>query len=935
MAKIAFTANSDQSWTWTFVPDRIRHAFLMPIEPGSRLGPYDVVAPIGAGGMGEVYRARDSRLKRDVALKILPAFFAADSDRLARFEREAQALAALNHPNIAAIYGFEEGSGEGDSRVRALVLELVEGETLAERIARGPVPVHEALTIARQIAAALEVAHEQGIVHRDLKPANIKITPGGVVKVLDFGLAKLTQGSDSRVQTPGSGASLAQTFAASMSPTMTSPALVTGAGVLLGTAAYMAPEQARGKAVDKRADIWAFGVVLYEMLTGTRAFGGDSVTETAGAVIHKELDWSATPKDLPASAQTVLRRCLQKDPSQRVRDMGDVRLALDGAFTPDTPVTTAAPRVGTGRRIVEVAAAALVAAVMTGAAVWMLTRTDPPARFPVRINVPASPRMGPFLALSPDGRSFAFVAVDAGNVPRLWVHSLETAESRALTNAGVVRTPPFWSPDGKWLAFAADGKLKRIDVGAGLVETLCDVGNLLGGTWTSTNVILFADLTKRGIMQVPAGGGTAVQRTLIDEKRGEGGHFLPWALPDGRHFLYLLGGNNPQINGIYVGSIDTAPAEQDRTRLSLAPRQGVAYAPASDAGTGYLLFLRDGLLMAQVFDPERRELSGEATPVAEQVGNDSIFGSFAVSANGTLAYLRASSETGSLVLVGRGGQSEATIAASLKGVSNPRLSPDGRSLAVVISGDVWRYDLDGRPPIKLTFAEKQYSPLWTRDGQRVVSEVSGKNQLAAVPADGSGGTPQQVSPSGHFHPHGWTADGTEIIAVRMPDQSKDSSSADLVKFAARADGQVQTIVATPAGEGSAAWVSPDGRWLAYTSDSTGRTEIWVRPIPGPGAAVRVSPNGGTEPLWARNGKELFYLESSNMMAVAVEAGAAFNFKPPTRLFESTYQRGEQPPSFDVAPDGRFVMIKPDSSGDAPITVILNWTELLRQRGATH
>jgi Tol biopolymer transport system component len=711
-----------------------------------------------------------------------------------------------------------------------------------------------------------------------------------------------------------------------MPATMTSPALMTGAGVLLGTAAYMSPEQARGKIADKRADIWAFGVVLFEMLTGTRAFGGDSVTETAGAVIHKELDLSAVPGDLPPAARTVLRRCLQKDPTQRIRDMGDARLALDGAFAPDAPTQVAPAGPGTGRRVLEIAAVAIVAALATGAAVWLLTRPEPSPRVAVRVNVDPPDRMGPFLALSPDGRNIAFIAADANNAPRLWVHSLETGEARILMNAGMVRHPPFWSPDGRWVAFSSDGKLKRIAIAGGPAEVLCDTGNLLGGTWTSSNVILFSDTSKSGIVQVPASGGTPVQRTLANKTRGEFLHALPWALPDGRHFLYLQGGS-PNIAGIYVGSLDAEPAAQDTTRL-LAVQHGVAYAASRDgSGVGHLLFLRDKLLMAQPFDEGRLELRDEPATIAEQTAAVEVFGSFAVSANGTLAFLRAGSETSSVVWVGRDGQPAATIAAGLKAAAYPRLSPDGRSLAIVVAGDVWRYELDGRPPIKLTFNGSNFSPLWTPDGQRIVSEVGGSNPLVAVPADGSGGT-APVSPKGHFHPHGWSAGGKEIVAMRQAPSDRPDTKDDLVAFAPQADAAVQTVVATPASEGWGGAVSPDGRWLAYTSDSTGRSEVWVRPFPGPGAAVRVSSNGGIEPVWARNGRELYFLEVRTLMSVAVEAGAGFNFKPAVRLFESTYARDQQPPSYDVAADGRFVMIKPDSSGKIPITVLLNWQERL-------
>jgi serine/threonine-protein kinase len=363
----------------------------------------------------------------------------------------------------------------------------------------------------------------------------------------------------------------------------------------------------------------------------------------------------------------------------------------------------------------------------------------------------------------------------------------------------------------------------------------------------------------------------------------------------------------------------------------VSAQQQAAYVPAAGRGTtGHLLFLREGLLTAQPFDAERRELRGEPMTIVEQVSRNQIFGSFGVSASGTLAYLRADSDTGSVVLVGRDGKAMTTIASNLKSAAYPRLSPDGRSLAVVVSGDVWRYDLDGRPPIKLTFDGRHLSPLWTRDGQRVITEHSGQNQLSSVPSDGSGGTPQQASPKGHFHPHAWAADGSDIIAVQL---EEGGARTDLVRFPPRADGQVQTIVATPAGEGFAGWMSPDGRWLAYTSESTGRNEIWVRPFPGPGPAVRISSNGGVEPVWARNGKELFYIEGGNIMAVPVETGAAFDFKPPARLFESSYGRSQQPPSYDVTPDGRFVMIKSDDAGEKPISVILDWQERLSARSA--
>ncbi|HKE82275.1 MAG TPA: protein kinase, partial [Vicinamibacterales bacterium] len=861
-----------------------------------------------------------------------------DPDRLARFEREAQALAAINHPNIAAIYGLEDARHADESHVRALVLELVEGETLAERISRGPVPTNEALTIAKQIAAALEAAHEQGIVHRDLKPANIKITPEGAVKVLDFGLAKLVEGppKGGPYVRPGSGADQQQTISASMSPTITTPALTTGAGVLLGTAAYMSPEQARGRAADKRADIWSFGVVLYEMLTGSRAFGGDTVTETAGAVIHKELDWSVLPADLPLSARTIVRRCLQKDSTQRVRDMGDVRLALDGAFTPDTSATTVVtPRIGMGRRIAEIALVSTVLAAIAGTAVWWMTRPQPIARFPIRIDVPMGIIIGPLVTLSPDGRTLAVIGASAAqSEPRIWLYSLETGQSRSLDAAGPVRQPTFWSPDGRSIAYVSDGKLKRIDIAGGPPQTLSDVGNFAGGTWTRENMILFSDPPKGGIMQVPAAGGTAVLRARAPVATKTVAA-LPWALPDGRHFMYQRVGQANKDGGVFVGSIDV-DADKQESNAILTGTSSVVYAPSPDGGTGHLLFLRGTTLMAQGFDERSRTLIGDGVPIVEHVGFANLLGSFAASSNGALAYLHGASETGSLMWVGHDGQPISTIAANVKSISNPRLSPDGRTLAVIVAGDVWAYDVGGRPPIRLTFDGDHFSPLFTRDGRRVVYESTTPRGLFSVPADGSGGMPQQVGPAGHFHPQGWSADGQQIVAVRMADESRPKASPDLMTFGIAKDSQVLPIVETPAAEGSGASVSPDGRWIAYTSDSTGASEIWVRPFPGPGAPIRVSPGGGNEPLWSRNGKELYYHQGPNLMSVAVDAaGAAFNFKPPTRLFESTYQRSQQPPSFDVANDGRFVMIKSDTQSSGAVSVILNWQELLREKNAAH
>ena len=880
----------------------------MPLGPGFRIGPYEIVAALGVGGMGEVYRARDTRLKRDVALKFLPEAVAADPERLARFEREAQALAALKHPHIATIHGIEEGGG-----FRALVLELAEGETLAERIARGAVPIPEAVAIARQIADALEAAHEQGIVHRDLKPANIQLAPDGVVKVLDFGLARIVGSQD--------GASSGIGIDTSMSPTITSPAVVTGQSVLMGTAAYMAPEQARGKPADKRADIWAFGVVLYEMLTGTRAFSGESVTEVAGAVIHKDLDLKALPDVTPESVRLLLRRCLQKDPKQRIRDMGDVRLVLDGAF--DAPASKVASKdVRSRPRLIAMSAvAALIAAAVAAGAVWMIAQPKPVARYPVRVNVPAAAagsieRLA--VALSPDGRHLAFIAPDNGG-NRLWVHSFADGQSRVVAPRDTVRFVPLWSPDSQSLAFLSEGGLRKVAISGGPIQTIAEPKSYAGGSWIADDVILIAAGVgaKSGVVRIPASGGPPVQITELNAGRGESYHAAPLALPDGRHFLFFRGSNDRNVAGIYIGDIEAAPGDQNPTRL-MPVSSMVLYAAEEGAADGHLLYADSGTIMAQRFEPRRLALAGAPVRVAgmERVQFEDVFPALSASANGAVAYRRAASELASPVFLMRDGKESEAIASGLERAQNPRMSPDGRSLALVVARELWKYDLEGRPPVKLTF-DGALSPVWSRDGRRIVYEGGGT--LRAVPADGSG-KPEDVAPKGHFHPHSFTSNSNEVVAAQLV----EGGSAALVTLPLQPGATPQQI----AQGGMSAALSPDGRWLAYTAETTGAQEIWVRPYPGPGAPIRVSPGGGSEPVWARNGRELYYLQDTMLMAVAIDTVNGFNFKPAVQLFETAHVRSNQPPSYDVTGDGRFVVLKPHTTIDEPITVIFNWTEML-------
>ncbi len=874
----------------------------MPLNAGDRFaGHFDVARPLGAGGMGEVHRARDTRLNRDVALKILPDAFAADPDRLARFQREAELLASLNHPNIAQIHGLEEDGG-----TRALVLELVEGPTLEERIARGPIPLDEALDIAARIADALEAAHGAGVIHRDLKPANVKVRDDGAVKVLDFGLAKALEAG------PASGD-------AHDSSTMATAA--TQLGVIVGTAAYMSPEQARGRPVDRRADVWAFGAVVYEMLTGRKAFEGDDVTGILAEVIKSEPAWASLSADVPRAVSGVLRRCLAKDPGERLRDIADVRLGLLGAFEdPDRPAADAMPASapGRGRRTAELAVAAVLAAIVAGLGVRALPAPGPPVPEPVRFTIPVTENASPILELSPDGRYLAYMEGDEDREPHLRIHSFASGNTREVAPAEVVGSPLFWSPDGRFVGFSDGTTVKRVDVAEGVVESIGDGFGFSGGSWNEDDVIVFGGRT--GIMQVSARGGTPAPVTTVDEARGEIVHASPRFLPDGRHFIYQRLSQEPDVNGLYVGTLDAAPDAQDPTRLLATPRSA-AYAPSPDsAGAGHLLFMEDRRLLAQPFDHRRLQLAGSPTVVANDVGYFGFWGSFSVSRTGTVAW-RGDEAAGSVQWLESTGDEWAPGAIpDLNAPRNPRLSPDGRRLALAVAGDIWVFDLEGRPPIRLTFDDfTNASPLWTPDGARIVYEADGG--LAWVSADG-GGPPERLGPSGHFHAHAWSSTGN-LIAV-------DVNASRLIEFAPREDAEPRPVARGRIGEGFAAALSPDGEWLAYTSNATGQEEVWVRAYPGPAPPARLSPNGGIEPVWARDGRTLYYLEGRALMAVTVDTSAGFEFGAPVRLLEDGFRIYQQPPSYDVSPDGRFVTLRAEAV--PTISVLLNWPGLFRAAG---
>jgi Tol biopolymer transport system component len=873
----------------------------MTLAAGTRLGAYDVLALIGAGGMGEVYRAKDSKLHRDVALKVLPDLWASDPDRLARFQREAHVLASLNHPHIAAIYGFEDIAG-----VRALVLELVEGETLADRMTHGPIPLEETLQMARQIAEALEAAHEVGVVHRDLKPANIKVRPDSSVKVLDFGLAKAMAG-DSAVGH------------VSLSPTITSPAMMTGAGVILGTAAYMAPEQAKGKAADARSDIWAFGVILYEMLTGRSAFGGETSVEILGSVLNTDPDWTALPATTPTLVRSLLRRCLQRDRSRRLRDIADARFQIEEALNEPgatgRAATIAPARTGRERLLwmAAVFAGAVAASLMTAVYLRRAPADAPEMRLQI-VTPPGASLMS--FSVSPDGRSVVFQATAEGK-SQLWLRPLasETAEPLPGTENG---TLPFWSPDGQSIGFFAGRQLKRSDITGGLVRTLASSPNDRGGTWNDEGVILFAPSSTGPLYRVPVGGGSAVEVTRVDAPR-HSGHRFPRFLPDGRHFLFFALGT-PESQGVYLGSLDSMEARR------LFEADGAAVFVPPDLA----LFPRQGALWAQRLDPDTFEPVGDSLPVAKSVAVDSnLFANVALSASsaGVVAY-RASGVQGQLTWFDRSGRQIGTVGGrDMDQPADFRLSPDGRSVSFrrAISGnvDVWLMEVARGVLRRFTSdGAREYEAIWSPDGSRIAfsSDRQGVLDLYEKPVAGAGAESLLLASPEHKNIYDWSFDGRFILyASQNPKTGEDLWALPL-------DGDRKPLpVAQTAFQEVDGRFSPDGRWIAYMLNESGRNEIHVQPFPGPGAKLQISTNGGSNPQWRRDGREIFFLGPDNrLMAVPVMLaanGSTVEAGTPVALFAT--RPGSE---FAASPDGQRFLINTSLEDAAipPITVLLNW-----------
>jgi Tol biopolymer transport system component len=856
------------------------------------MGPYEILAPIGAGGMGEVYRAKDTKLGRDVAIKVLPRVLAEDPERLARFEREAKILASLNHPNIAQIYGLED---------RALVMELVPGETL-----KGPLPLDEALRIAAQIASALEAAHGKGIVHRDLKPGNIMITPAGVVKVLDFGLAAVMQPVGDP-DDPGNSPTL------TMSPTR--------AGMILGTAPYMSPEQARGKPVDKRADIWAFGVVLYEMLTGQPLFHGDTVSDILAAVLREQPDWERVPVKL----RPLLQRCLEKDPEKRLRDIGDMGLLLE-----DAPVGGGLVRLGVGhaRPLPWVLASVfLLTALALG---YVHFREAPPQERSLQFQAPLPGKLTDVTTqLSPDGRYIAFANPGPGGASQLWVRPFDSLSARALPGTEDASFP-FWSPDSRSIGFFAQSKLKKIDVAGGPALTLGDAPVGRGATWNQDAVILFTPIRTGPILRVPAAGGTS--RPVTKLAAGEYGHRWPWFLPDGRHFLYAA----------------TRDAGTDHTTIHIgdlaSPEDKVVGEADSDAiyAQGFLLFLRETTLMAQPFDPKRLAATGDAVPLAERIQRrlTTAYAEFSASANGLLAYRAGGAAADArLTWFDRSGKQLATLG-DPGDLGEVNFSPDRKSVAVAMTDlatnnrDIWIYDTSRGLRTRFTFdLGADESPVWSPDGRTIIFSSRRKQQadLYRKSSDGVGTEELLYGDNLAKSPTSWSRDGRFLLYNNFGSGTmRDIWVLPLTPERPGAALKPVPFVQTPFDELNGQF-SPDGRWVAYQSNESQRNEIYIAPFPGPGGKRQVSVAGGATPRWRKDGKEIFYV-APDLRLMAAEVTAKGN----------TLEIGEVRPLFgplsvglgfhyDVSADGqRFLTVPPQQESAEPVTLVQNWVAGLRK-----
>ena len=904
----------------------------MALNPGTTLGSYSVTAKIGEGGMGEVYRARDTKLDRDVALKVLPEAFTSDPDRLARFEREAKVLASLNHPNIAAIYGLEEA---GDTR--ALVLELVEGPTLADRIAKGPIPLDEALPIAKQIAEALEAAHEAGVIHRDLKPANIKVREDGTVKVLDFGLAKALD------PTPEGDPS--------QSPTLTAAA--TQMGVIMGTAAYMSPEQARGKPTDRRADIWAFGAVLFEILTGKRAFEGEDVSVTLANVINQPPDWERLPGGISPSLQTYLRRCLDKDPTRRVQAIGDVRLAMEGAFdsglfSPDTnpagfPAWRRFAVWGGAAAVVALAALALnrEGSPVIGPVVRVAVTTDRESPLDVSLAYPD-------IVISPDG---GVVVWQGGSYfdEQLYARRLSELSAVSLPSRGAGAYAPFFSPNSAWIGVFDGEGIYKIATAGGLPVSITSIDRAgrgagsrvgvrsRGGTWGQDDAIVFAtNAIGEGLWRVSAAGGEPEAISALNTATGETGHYWPSFLPDGRYVLLTV-----SMGGIMTETSPPSP-EDEIALLDLKIGEhvllGIKGSHPRYVETGHVLFGREGGLSAASFSLSELRVTGPPVPVLEDVSSK-VSGAFSydVAVNGSLVYVEGAFDAAArtLVRVDRNGRAT-LLPAPLDRYSHPRLSSDGDLVAVQVAGfedqapsDIWIYATTRNTRERLTVDGGDH-PIWNSTGSEVMFSNGGR-ALLTKPV-GVGGQPTLVwSDERNMNPVSWHPDES-VVALEV----NVGGDPNIDIWLLRVDGATdpEPLIVTRFKDSAPAF-SPDGTWLAYVSDETGRDEIYVQAYPDASQRFPVSSDGGREPVWSPDGTELFYRNGYRMMSVPVRTGPSLELGNPVELFEQEYQLEPGPsghPHYGVAPDAQSFLMIQSSPASVPAQglLLLNWFEELRQ-----
>ncbi len=892
-------------------------------EPGTSLaGRYEIIGEIGKGGMGEVYLAEDTNLKRRVAIKVLPQPFALDEEMLARFEREARLLASLNHPNIATIHGLEKSNGQ-----QFLVMELVEGDTLAERIAKGPLPVEESLNICRQITEGLESAHEKGIVHRDLKPANIKISKDGKVKILDFGLAKAFESAVSG-DVPG--------IDLSKSPTITVQS--SHSGVILGTAAYMSPEQARGKALDKRTDIWSFGCVLFEMLTGRQAFKGDTISDYIAAILKVEPDWKAIPTGTPSRIRDLLRRCLRKDLRNRLHDIADARIDIQDALAGASEEMGPAAKQSLKWRTLFWAAASL-ALILACVLFWKPWRTSKPqelltSRF--TIDLPDGDTMdqetGSSVTLSPDGTQLVYAA-QREQTTQLFLRPIQNFESHPIPGTEGAHGP-FFSPDGNWVAFHADGKLKKVSLLGGTPQFICDAPSGLGGSWSEDDMIYFGDLIKAGLFRVPASGGNPELLTsglkMVSDETFEHSYLWPQILPGGEALLYTSW-NNPEDINVAVFSFKSGEKKTLFERGSYAQY----------LSTGHLVYAWAGDLMVVPFDLKKLEVTGSPVPVYQGIQRGDLgLAHYGLSKTGSLVFVPgfAAPPEGRIVWVDLEGNVE-RLPFPLGFYQSPRLSPDGKQLVITRQDNMpnlWVYGLDRGTSRRFTDEQgAEYWAIWTLDGKRIVynSTRTGKSAIPLLwkPADGSG--PEKLFAEGEYHmqPKSWSADGKAMV---LTEGLNPDSGVDIWILKLDGDRKPEPFLNSSYNEIHPIF-SPDGRWIAYATDESGRDEVYVRPYPGPGDIIPISTDGGREPVWSPDGKTLYYRDASGnkMMAVSFISEPELRVGEPKLLFEGKYLGG--PPwgrNYDIAPDGtRFIMITDEGQivKSTQINVILSWSEELK------